>query len=252
MWWTGLGVVAAVATAIVAPALIARQFVAAVTLGPEEPLGGYFYALALPTLWLGTITLIPDQYLRVRKWSVLSVCLSFAFLVLNVVLNVYFLAVMHLGVAGVLWGNLITGVLAMVSRCVILAVACRPLRFKWSLAGQLWKFGSPLVLVAIFSTIMHQADRGLLRIFVDLNQVGVYALAYTIGQFWTGPILNLMGFIATFYLTAALFVFVVLGVIAPIGGVSIVNFLAYIQDELLIVLRTSSSRVALPSLLDNL
>jgi len=61
-----------------------------------------------------------------------------------------------------------------------------------------------------------------------------------------------MGLIATFYLTAALFVFVVLGVIARIVGFSIVKFLAYIKDELLIVLGTSSSESALPSLMEKL
>jgi len=61
-----------------------------------------------------------------------------------------------------------------------------------------------------------------------------------------------MGLIATFYLTAALFVFVVLGIIARIVGFSIFKFLSYIKDELLIVLGTSSSESALPSLMEKL
>ena len=73
------------------------------------------------------------------------------------------------------------------------------------------------------------------------------AIESTIG---TGAILNLMGLIATFYLTAALFVFVVLGIIARMVGFSIFKFLAYIKDELLIVLGTSSSESALPSLME--
>ena len=77
-------------------------------------------------------------------------------------------------------------------------------------------------------------------------------MAYTIGKFGTGAILNLIGLIATFYVTAALFVFVVLGIIARIVGFSILKFLAYIKDELLIVLGTSSSESALPSLMEKL
>ncbi len=61
-----------------------------------------------------------------------------------------------------------------------------------------------------------------------------------------------MGLIATFYLTAALFVVVVLGLIARMVGFSIFHFLAYIKDELLIVLGTSSSESALPSLMEKL
>lgn len=71
-------------------------------------------------------------------------------------------------------------------------------------------------------------------------------------QIRTGAILNLIGLIATFYVTAALFVLVVLGIIARIVGFSIFKFLAYIKDELLIVLGTSSSESALPWLMEKL
>jgi aerobic C4-dicarboxylate transport protein len=94
---------------------------------------------------------------------------------------------------------------------------------------------------------------GVISIVMRAAPLGAFgAMAYTIGKFGTGAILNLMGLIATFYLTAALFVFVVLGIIARIAGFSIFKFLAYIKDELLIVLGTSSSESALPSLMEKL
>src|SRR6202795_1024446 len=117
--------------------------------------------------------------------------------------------------------------------------------------------------------VMSLGERGKnLRIFVDETAHGVFgvisiimkaapigafgAMAYTIGKFGTGAILNLIGLIATFYLAAGLFVFVVLGFIARMVGFSIFKFLAYIKDELLIVLGTSSSESALPSLMEKL
>ena len=117
--------------------------------------------------------------------------------------------------------------------------------------------------------LMSLGERGRnLRIFVDEAAHGVFgvisivmkaapigafgAMAYTIGKFGTGAILNLVGLIATFYLTAALFVIVVLGFIARMVGFSIFKFLAYIKDELLVVLGTSSSESALPSLMEKL
>ncbi len=63
---------------------------------------------------------------------------------------------------------------------------------------------------------------------------------------------NLAGLIGTFYLTSALFIVVVLGLIARIAGFSIFRFLAYIKDELLLVLGTSSSESALPQLMEKL
>jgi aerobic C4-dicarboxylate transport protein len=94
---------------------------------------------------------------------------------------------------------------------------------------------------------------GVISIVMRAAPIGAFgAMAYTIGKFGTGAILNLVGLIATFYVTAALFVFVVLGLIARMAGFSIFKFLAYIKDELLIVLGTSSSESALPSLMEKL
>ena len=94
---------------------------------------------------------------------------------------------------------------------------------------------------------------GVISIVMRAAPIGAFgAMAYTIGKFGTGAILNLVGLIATFYVTAALFVLVVLGIIARIVGFSIFKFLAYIKDELLIVLGTSSSESALPSLMEKL
>jgi aerobic C4-dicarboxylate transport protein len=94
---------------------------------------------------------------------------------------------------------------------------------------------------------------GVISIVMRAAPIGAFgAMAYTIGKFGTGAILNLIGLIATFYLTAALFVIVVLGIIARVLGFSIFKFLAYIKDELLIVLGTSSSESALPSLMEKL
>lgn len=94
---------------------------------------------------------------------------------------------------------------------------------------------------------------GVISIVMRAAPLGAFgAMAFTIGKFGTGAILNLIGLIATFYLTAALFVLVVLGVIARIAGFSIFKFLAYIKDELLIVLGTSSSESALPTLMEKL
>ncbi|WP_376717464.1 C4-dicarboxylate transporter DctA [Bradyrhizobium sp. 62B] len=94
---------------------------------------------------------------------------------------------------------------------------------------------------------------GVISIVMRAAPVGAFgAMAYTIGKFGTSAILNLMGLIATFYVTAALFVLLVLGIIARLAGFSIFKFLAYIKDELLIVLGTSSSESALPSLMEKL
>jgi aerobic C4-dicarboxylate transport protein len=94
---------------------------------------------------------------------------------------------------------------------------------------------------------------GVIAIIMKAAPIGAFgAMAYTIGKFGPSALTNLAGLVGLFYLTAALFVFVVLGLIARFAGFSILRFLAYIRDELLIVLGTSSSESALPQLMEKL
>src|ERR1700731_558136 len=94
---------------------------------------------------------------------------------------------------------------------------------------------------------------GVIAIVMKAAPFGAFgAMAYTIGKFGPAALGNLVGLIAVFYLTAALFVIVVLGLIARLVGFNIFKFIAYIRDELLLVLGTSSSESALPQLMEKL
>jgi aerobic C4-dicarboxylate transport protein len=94
---------------------------------------------------------------------------------------------------------------------------------------------------------------GVIAIVMKAAPLGAFgAMAYTIGKFGPAALGNLIGLIVLFYATAGLFVVVVLGLIARFIGFSIFKFIAYIKDELLIVLGTSSSESALPQLMEKL
>jgi aerobic C4-dicarboxylate transport protein len=94
---------------------------------------------------------------------------------------------------------------------------------------------------------------GIIAIVVKAAPLGAFgAMAYTIGRYGAQTLGNLAGLVGTFYLTSALFIFVVLGAIAWTAGFSIFKYIAYIKDELLIVLGTSSSESALPQLMEKL
>jgi len=75
------------------------------------------------------------------------------------------------------------------------------------------------------------------------------AMAFTIGKYGIGTLVQLGKLMICFYATAVLFVFVVLGTIARLHGFRIVKLLKYLKEELLIVLGTSTSEAALPSLM---
>ncbi|WGR72700.1 MULTISPECIES: C4-dicarboxylate transporter DctA [unclassified Bradyrhizobium] len=94
---------------------------------------------------------------------------------------------------------------------------------------------------------------GVIAIIMKAAPIGAFAaMAFTIGKFGPAALGNLIGLIALFYATAALFVLVVLGLIARLVGFSIFKFIVYIKDEILIVLGTSSSESALPQLMEKL
>jgi aerobic C4-dicarboxylate transport protein len=94
---------------------------------------------------------------------------------------------------------------------------------------------------------------GVIGIVMKAAPLGAFgAMAFTIGKFGPAALGNLIGLIVLFYATAGLFVVVVLGAIARFVGFNIFKFLAYIKDELLIVLGTSSSESALPQLMEKL
>jgi aerobic C4-dicarboxylate transport protein len=94
---------------------------------------------------------------------------------------------------------------------------------------------------------------GIIRIVVRVAPIGAFgAMAFTIGSQGIGALVKLGELILTFYFTSALFVVGVLGTIAYLAGFSILRFIGYIKDELLIVLGTSSSETVLPHIMQKM
>src|ERR1700761_1785881 len=94
---------------------------------------------------------------------------------------------------------------------------------------------------------------GIIRMVVRVAPIGAFgAMAFTVGAYGLGSLANLLALIGTFYLTSVLFVLIVLGAIARLAGFSIIRFIAYIKDELLIVLGTSSSETVLPQMIQKM
>lgn len=87
-------------------------------------------------------------------------------------------------------------------------------------------------------------------VIMKVAPIGAFgAMAFTIGKYGLGSLLSLGKLMATFYLTCLVFILVVLGLIARTHGFSIVKFIRYIKEELLIVLGTSSSESVLPRMM---
>ncbi|MGC3980375.1 MAG: dicarboxylate/amino acid:cation symporter [Steroidobacteraceae bacterium] len=102
-------------------------------------------------------------------------------------------------------------------------------------------------------TLIEQFSQALFIVvgfIMHLAPIGAFgAMAFTIGKYGVSALLPLAKLMGSFYLTCLLFIFVVLGSIAHWAGFSILRFIAYIKEELLIVLGTSSSESVLPRMM---
>jgi aerobic C4-dicarboxylate transport protein len=119
--------------------------------------------------------------------------------------------------------------------------------FSISLLGER---GKPLV--KLIDDASH-AIFGVVNIVMKVAPIGAFgAMAFTIGKYGIKSLLPLATLMGCFYATCIIFVVVVLGTVARLTGFSIGRFILYIKEELLIVLGTSSSESALPSLINKL
>jgi aerobic C4-dicarboxylate transport protein len=90
----------------------------------------------------------------------------------------------------------------------------------------------------------------IIAMIVRVAPIGAFgAMAFTVGAYGLASLWNLLELVATFYLTSLIFIFLVLGTVAKLAGFSILRFLGFIKDELLIVLGTSSSETVLPQMM---
>jgi aerobic C4-dicarboxylate transport protein len=91
---------------------------------------------------------------------------------------------------------------------------------------------------------------GVVNILMRLAPIGAFgAMAFTIGRYGLSSLGPLAKLIVTLWITSALFVLIVLGAVAAMAGFSIIRFLKYIREEIVLTLSLSSSDPALPSLM---
>jgi len=107
-------------------------------------------------------------------------------------------------------------------------------------------------LVDLVDALTH-AVFGVVNILMKFAPIGAFgAMAYTVGRFGLASLGPLARLIGAFWLTSLLFVVLVLGAIAWAAGFSIFRFLVHIREEILLVLATSSSETAIPTLMAKL
>jgi aerobic C4-dicarboxylate transport protein len=109
------------------------------------------------------------------------------------------------------------------------------------------------------ATVVHFLDEaggalfGVIGIIMRFAPLGAFgAMAFTIGRYGIGALAQLGFLMLCFYLTCTIFIFVVMGAVSGMVGLNILKILRYVKEEFLIVLGTSSSEAAMPTLMEKL
>lgn len=131
----------------------------------------------------------------------------------------------------------------------ILSVVLVSLLFGFALSA-LGPRGKPVV--DVLDGLTHMVF-GVINIVMRVAPIGAFgAMAFTVGRYGLSSLGPLAQLIVTFWVTSLLFVLIVLGAVAALAGFSILRFLTYIREEIVLVLSLSSSDPALPSLMTKL
>jgi aerobic C4-dicarboxylate transport protein len=131
----------------------------------------------------------------------------------------------------------------------ILEVVLVALLFGFALAAA----GERVQPLITFIDALTDAIFGVVNILMKFAPLGAFgAMAFTVGKYGLAALGPLAKLIGTFWITSVLFVFIVLGAITWMAGFSIFRFLAYIKEEILLVLAVSSSEIAIPTLMSKL
>ncbi len=161
-------------------------------------------------------------------------------------LNAYTSAAKNQNTVDFLLNIIPTTVIDAFAKGELLQVLLLSLLFGFSLAA-MKETGSE---VARLINKISQALFGIVETIMKLAPIGAFgAMAFTIGKYGIASLVPLASLMGSFYLTCLLFIVIVLGLIAKFAGFNIFKFIAYIKDELLIVLGTSSSESVLPRIM---
>lgn len=141
--------------------------------GPEYGRG---VLIVLATLVLELSSQVSLAYLRAREYSKLFVGIMFFKLLLQLGANTYFVIYRHMGVEGVLTGNLIAVAFSWLCLTVFVLAQCG-YRFEWAKAAPALKYSFPFLLSTLTALVASYADRFLINSLLGLQLLGIYALA---------------------------------------------------------------------------
>ncbi len=162
--------------------VFAKQF--ALLLSEESTAFALFVKIIALTAFFQITSIVPFQIYRVKLQTIKFVLVSIIGFLIQVILNIFFVASLKMGVKGVLVGNAISAAFVFV---INLFLTRNSLTFKFSMQvlKDMLKFGAPLIFVGIFNWFLQVSDRILLQKLATTDQVGLYSLGFRFASILT-------------------------------------------------------------------
>lgn len=139
-----------------------------------------YFQLSFIMLFLQAGVEIPMIFIRLKQDSTLFVVINFLKLILQLSLNIYFVVILKIGLAGILYSSLISSIV-MTSFLTFYIIRWIGFAFSFPRCIEMLRFGYPLIFWSLGSFILTFSDRYFLNIYSDLRTVGIYSLAYKFG-----------------------------------------------------------------------
>jgi O-antigen/teichoic acid export membrane protein len=152
--------------------------VSAILLGPTVP--SWYLLLAFSSFILLYVTNLPRTYLRALEASGVIISIENIALILLLALNVYFIAVLKMGLAGILWSSFLVAALQAIG-LLVWTFRNVGVSFDGSYLWQMARFGLPLIASNLAMFVLNFSDRIFLQRLTSLAAVGIYAVGYKFG-----------------------------------------------------------------------
>lgn len=142
------------------------------------------FVILFLNICIGSSLGITRIIIRAQQKSLFFIIISLTSTVMQVSLNIYFIAILHLGIKGILYSTLITSTL-MGYALNIYILNQTGFKFKLTRLFEMIKYGIPFVPAGIMAFILNWSDRYFLRVYSDMEAIGLYSLGYKMGMIIT-------------------------------------------------------------------
>jgi O-antigen/teichoic acid export membrane protein len=175
---TTMWTVAGVAIALSSAALLFSKTISTLVL--KSPDFSFYVQVIAVSFFLSCVNSVAWNYFRARQRSALIVSFNFCSMAAMVTINIYFVAVLKLGVLGVLYGSLLGNYLV---NAVLTVQTLREVGFGFDFQKMkaLAVFGAPLIFTNVGAFVLNFSDRFFLQSYGNSSIVGTYALGYKFG-----------------------------------------------------------------------